>query len=85
MTEIEKARLKADIAKIKEFYGEGQLKKAIEELFELINAIVKYDKENIILSRFFPLGKTAYGVRTSLRSLRDSGRGDNDLSIKDAA
>ncbi len=48
MTEVERARLKADIAKIKEFYGEGQLKKAIEELFELINAITNDDKENII-------------------------------------
>ena len=48
MTEIEKARLKADIEKIKDFYGEGQFMKAIEELFELINAIVIKDKENII-------------------------------------
>lgn len=48
MTEIEKARLKADIEKIKDFYGEGQFKKTVEELFELINAITKDDKENII-------------------------------------
>ena len=35
MTEIEKARLKADIEKIKDFYGEGQFKKAVEELFDV--------------------------------------------------
>lgn len=48
MTEIERARLKADIEKIKDFYGEEQFMKAIEELFELINAIARKDKENII-------------------------------------
>lgn len=48
MTEVERARLKADIEKIKNFYQDRQFKKTVEELSELICAIVRNDRGNII-------------------------------------